>query len=106
MAKTGHNVIMSGNSGILDNLVLTSNNTIRRRPDFSNRILSPKQKSHLSRFELSKEYGRMVIRNEVLNSYYGEKALNLKGKGAWHVCPRSHTHSACLYVRKVTFNLL
>lgn len=84
MATNNGNFILKGNSGRLGNFVLTPDN-IRTRPDFSKRILSQDQKNHLSRFELAKTYGRMVIRNEALNSYYGEKARKLKGKGAWHL---------------------
>jgi hypothetical protein len=90
MARRKNNAITNGHSGKVGNMVFTSDNNVRKTPDNSKRVLSPKQKKHLSKFQMDKEYGRMAIRDPELNSYYAEKARKRKGKGAWHMAIKDY----------------
>ena len=85
MAHTRANPITKHYSGIFDKAVMTSDGTLRSRPDVSNRVWSPKQRAHLERVERAKEFGRMAISDPVLNEYYARKAEGIKGLGAWHL---------------------
>jgi len=85
MARTRTNAITKDYSGIFDNALMTSDGTLRSRPDVSKRVWSPKQKAHLERVERAKEFGRMAISDPVLNEHYARMAENKHGLGAWHV---------------------
>ena len=93
---------MKGHSGKVGNLVITREGHMRSRPDTSKRVWSPAQLAHLGKWDQAKAYGRMVIRDQVLNSYYGQKALKLKGKGAWHLAIEDYFQHPDLYA--VNFN--
>jgi hypothetical protein len=85
MARTRTNALTKYYSGLFDNAVMTSDGTLRSRPDVSKRVWSPKQKAHLERLERAKEFGRMAISDPLLNEYYARKAINKRGLGAWHI---------------------
>ena len=85
MARTRTNALTKYYSGIFNNAVMTSDGTLRSRPDVSGRVWSPKQRAHLERVERAKEFGRMAISDPVLNEYYACKAERIKGLGAWHM---------------------
>jgi len=72
-------------SGVVGPAVMTINGHMRKRPDFSERNLTPEQLKHLSRFEDAKQYGRIAVSDPEMNAWYASLAAGREGMGAWQV---------------------
>ena len=70
MAHSRNNVITRTYSGKFGNTCMQSDGILRSRPNMTDRILSEKQKQHLSRFELAKEYARQVVADAEKSANY------------------------------------
>lgn len=92
MARNRENCITRSSSGKLGQLVFTSDDTIRSRPDTSKRVWSPRQLEQQQKMARAKEYGRMAISDPELNSFYAEKAAHKHGLGAWHLAISDYCH--------------
>ena len=78
MARNRGNVLTKTYSGKTGNILLQKNGVMRTIPDMSKRILSDKQKAHLTRFEQAKAYARQVLSDPVQSARYGEMLAALK----------------------------
>ena len=78
MARNKGNVLTRKYSGKAGNILLHKNGIMRTIPDMSKRILSDKQKAHLTRFEQAKTFARQVLSDPVQSARYGEMLAVLK----------------------------
>ena len=78
MARNKGNVLTRKYSGKAGNILLHKNGVMRTIPDMSKRILSDKQKAHITRFEQAKTYARQVLSDPIKTARYSDMLAALK----------------------------
>ena len=92
MAHSKNNVITRTYSGKIGNVCMQRDGVIRSLPAGKRKVWSKKQKNHLSRFELAKQYGRQVLADPCLTAHYAvykkRWKRKLKNTGVWQLAIR------------------